>query len=82
MVKVIGIKHGKTIELLEQINIPDGVEITLEVESESPLSEQERLIRLNQIFGTWRNEPDIDEIFAEIDTERHAYRGSVESLDD
>lgn len=80
--KIKGVKHGKQIELLEEINIPDGTEIYLEFEVEQPLSEQERLTKLNQIFGVWKNQPDVDEIFTEIDTERHAYRGTVESLDD
>lgn len=46
------------------------------------LSEQERLTRLNQIFGAW-NQPALDETFAEIDSDRHAYRGrAIESIDD
>jgi hypothetical protein len=81
--RVKGIKRGKNIELLEEINIPDGTEIHMEVEIEQPLSEQERLTRLNQIFGAWKNQPDLDTIFADIDTERHAYRGrAIESLDE
>ncbi len=81
--KIKGIKRGKQIELLEEINIPDGTEIYVEVEVEQPLSEQERLTRLNQIFGAWKNQTDLDEIFNEIDTERHAYPGrTLESLDD
>jgi len=83
MVKIKGIKRGQIIELLESINIPDGVEIMMEVEFEQPLNEQERLTKLNQIFGAWKNQPDLDEIFAEIDTERHADRGrAIELLDD
>lgn len=83
MMKIKGIKRGKQIELLEEINIPDGTEIYVEVEVEQPLSEQERLTRLNQIFGAWKNQTDLDEIFNEIDTERHAYPGrTLESLDD
>ncbi|NHC34240.1 hypothetical protein [Scytonema millei] len=81
--RVKGIKHGKNIELLEEINIPDGTEIYLEVEIEQPVSEQERLNRLNQIFGAWKNQPDLDTIFAEINTERHAYRGrAIEPFDE
>jgi len=80
--KVKGIKRGTNIELLEEINIPDGAEIRMEVEIEQPLSEQERLTRLNQIFGAWKNQPELDTVFAEIDTERHTYRGrAIESLD-
>ncbi|OWY64813.1 hypothetical protein B7486_45340 [cyanobacterium TDX16] len=81
--RVKGIKHGKNIELLEEINIPDGTEIHIEVEIEQPVSEQERLNRLNQIFGAWKNQPDLDTIFAEINTERHAYRGrAIEPFDE
>ena len=83
MVKIKGIKRGQSIELLQSINIPDGVEIMMEVEFEQPLDEQERLTKLNQIFGAWKNQPDLDEIFTEIDTERHADRGrAIELLDD
>lgn len=81
--KIQGIKRGQIIELLESINIPDGVEITMEIEFEQPLDEQKRLTKLNQIFGVWKNQPDLDGIFAEIDRERHADRGrAIESLDD
>lgn len=62
-----GIKRGQTIELLEQINIPDGTEITVEFELELPLREEERLTRLNQLFGVWSDESALDEIFTEID---------------
>ena len=69
--------------MLKEINIPDGTEIYMEVEVDQPLSEQERLTRLNNIFGAWKNQPDLDEIFAETDRERHAYRGrAIESLDE
>ena len=81
--KIRGIKRGKQIELLEEINIPDGTEIYIEVDVEQALSEQERLTRLNQIFGAWKNQTELDDMFAEIDTERHAYRGrALETLDD
>lgn len=78
--KIKGIKHGKNIELVKEINIPDGTEIYMEVEVEQPVSQQEKLTRLNQIFGAWKNQSELDEIFAEIDTERYAYRGRVIEL--
>ena len=80
--KIKGIKRGQIIELLESIDIPDGVEITMEVDFQ-PLSEQERLTKLNQIFGIWKDEYDIDEIFAQINRERHADFGrAIETLDE
>lgn len=80
--KLKGIKRGQIIELLQELDIPDGTEITLEFNPSQPLSETERLTRLNQLFGSWQNQPELDEAFAEIDRERHAYRGrEIASLD-
>jgi hypothetical protein len=38
------------------------------------LSDEERLIRLNKLFGAWKDQPDLAERFTEIDRERHAYQ--------
>jgi hypothetical protein len=47
------------------------------------LSDEERLARINQVFGAWKDQPDLVEIFAEIDRDRHAYRGrQIDSMDD
>jgi len=73
--QVKGIKRGKTIELLQDIDLPDGVEITVEVKTVPILSLSERLNRLRAIFGAWQNQPELDEIFSEIDKERHNYQG-------
>lgn len=93
--KIRGIKRGQTIELLDQVdNIPDGVEIMVELvvsshknaEVKQPLTDEERLARLNQLFGAWKDQPELIEIFAEIDQQRHAYQGrvidSIEAQDD
>lgn len=81
--RIKGILRGQTIELLEQVNAPDGIEVTVEVEipairaseSERPLSDEERLAKLNALFGAWKDQPDLDKIFDQIDRERHAYQG-------
>ena len=79
--KIRGIKRGQTIEILEQINnIPDGTEITIDLEfiekqiseTQLPLTAEEKLAKLNKLFGTWKNQPDLTSIFAEIDQQRHA----------
>lgn len=45
------------------------------------LTEEERLAKLSKLFGAWKNQDDLTEIFAEIDQERHAYRGrGIESM--
>jgi antitoxin ParD1/3/4 len=94
--KVRGIKRGQNIEILEQLNnIPDGTEIIVDLEivdlefienqirkTKQPLTEQERLAKLNKLFGTWKNQPELTQIFAEIDQERHTYQGRIiDSID-
>ena len=82
--RIKGIKRGQTIELSEQINdIPDGTEIIVDLvissnqiaETAQNLSDGEKLSQLNQLFGAWQNQPELGEIFTEIDKQRHAYRG-------
>ncbi|MDM9581064.1 hypothetical protein [Nostoc sp. GT001] len=89
--KIRGIKRGQTIELLEQIHsIPDGAEIivNLELTSTEPvvakldLTDEERLAKLNKLFGVWQDQPELIHIFAEIDQQRHPYQGRViDSID-
>lgn len=73
--KIKGIKRGQNIELLEQIDsIPDGAEIIVNlefvaaqnIEIKPLLTDEERLAKLNQLFGSWQDQPDLIEIFAEI----------------
>lgn len=74
--KVRGIKRGQNIEIIEQLNnIPDGTEIIIDVEfitnqitePQPLLTDEERLARLNQLFGAWKKQPELTEIFTEID---------------
>ncbi|MDM3845231.1 MAG: hypothetical protein PT116_09360 [Aphanizomenon gracile PMC638.10] len=94
--KVRCIKRGQNIEILEQLNnIPDGTEIIVDLEivdlefienqirkPKQPLTEQERLAKVNKLFSTWKNQPELTQIFAEIDQERHTYQGRIiDSID-
>jgi hypothetical protein len=86
--KVRAIKRGQIIEPLEQMNhIPDDIEILVELEvpsvntREEILTDDQRLAKLNQLFGGWKDEPELIEIFTEIDTKRHTYRGREIKLD-
>ncbi|MEH2444285.1 MAG: hypothetical protein V7K18_00420 [Nostoc sp.] len=77
--------------MLDQINnIPDGTEIIIDLEfieneiceSKVNLTEEERLAKLNKLFGVWKNQPDLTEIFVEVDQQRHTYQGrSIDSID-
>ncbi|BCL33695.1 hypothetical protein [Nostoc sp. MS1] len=45
------------------------------------LTAEERLAKLSKLYGAWKNQDDLTEIFAEIDQQRHAYRGrNIESI--
>lgn len=89
--KIRGIKRGQTIELLEQIHsIPDGAEIIVNLEltatesvvAKLDLTDEERLAKLNKLFGVWQDQPELIDIFAEIDQQRHTYEGRViDSMD-
>jgi hypothetical protein len=83
--KVRGIKRGQAIELVEALDMPDGEPVTVEVLKVHPLSQltpEERQERINAALGAWKDDPDLDKVFAEIDRERHTYRGrQIDSFD-
>ena len=47
------------------------------------LSAEEQQNRIKQVLGAWQDEPEIDAIFAEINRDRHNYRGrQIDPFDD
>ncbi|QDZ41677.1 hypothetical protein FRE64_17065 (plasmid) [Euhalothece natronophila Z-M001] len=79
--KVKGIKRGKFIELLEDIAIEDGVEVSVEfVDTVSDKTEQWE--KLQEVIGEWKDDQEITDIFAQIDQERHADIGRPVNFDD
>lgn len=72
--KVKGIIQGKTIKLSEAVTAPDGTEVIVEI-LDRPLVDKSQWQQLQQVAGAWQNDSEIDKVFAEIDRERHAYRG-------
>jgi hypothetical protein len=73
--KIQGIIKGNAVQLPEAITIPDGTEVTVEVSDRSLLNKIEQWQRLQQVAGAWQDDSEIDEIFTEIDRDRHANRG-------
>lgn len=73
--QIRGIKRGQVIELHQELELPDGCEITLEIKPQMFLSTEERLQRLSQLFGAWSNQSDLDVNFETIATQRHQDRG-------
>jgi predicted DNA-binding antitoxin AbrB/MazE fold protein len=51
-IRVKGIKQGKTIELLEEINIPDGSEITIAVRESPQISREEKLKKIKYFLAS------------------------------
>jgi hypothetical protein len=70
---VKGTMHGKTIELEQDVSLPDGSQVLVSIEP-LPLSEAERRSRLCALAGTWKGDPSLREIFDAIEKER---RGST-----
>jgi len=48
--KIKGIKRGKTIETLEEINVPDGAEVLVEIQDVPLVTEEEQRQRLKELF--------------------------------
>jgi hypothetical protein len=68
--KVQGIIRGNTIELLEELSLSNGVKISLEI-PDSLIQKNLAWEQLETIVGAWKDEPELDDIFSEIDLERH-----------
>lgn len=69
--KVKGIKRGQIIELVEAIDIPDGTEVSVEIDDRQLLSPEERHAR----FQAWLNQAeeereDLIEALEEVERER------------
>jgi hypothetical protein len=68
--KIQGIIKGNTIELLEDLSLPNGVKISRSIPDNLI---QKKLLweDLETLIGVWKNQPELDDIFSEIDQERH-----------
>jgi hypothetical protein len=51
-----GIVHGKTIELLSELGLPEGQEVTVIVQPNSPLTEADRNAAMLRAFGAWADD--------------------------
>ncbi len=65
----------KNIQLREDIAIPGGQEITMEIQLPIPLTSEERWQKLSQLFGACSEQPDLDATFRAIAQERHQNHG-------
>lgn len=68
--KIQGIIKGNTIDLLEDLSLPNGVKISRSIPDNLI---QKKLLweDLETLIRVWKNQPELDDIFSEIDRERH-----------
>jgi antitoxin component of MazEF toxin-antitoxin module len=69
--KIKGIKQGKTIELLEEIKIPDGSEVLIEIQEPQKISDEERRKRLYELLENWEGREEFLELLTELDRKHH-----------
>lgn len=79
--KIRGILRGKTIELLESLSVPDGVEIFIEIPDNLLIERDKKWEQLQAVIGAWKDDNEINEIFNEIDRECHADLGQAINFD-
>lgn len=71
--RIKGIKRGQFIELLQDINIPDGSEVILELHESQLLSYEERQRKLKEFFETSSEDrEDLIKTLEELEKEKNA----------
>ncbi len=78
--KLKGIVKGQSIELLEPIAIAEGSEVTIEI-SDLGSEVKPNWTELQKVIGVWQGDTEIEEIFTEIDRDRHLDLGRKVDLD-
>lgn len=70
-IKIRGIKRGQTIELLQDINIPDGSEVIIDIHESQLMNNEERQRRLKEFFETnWEGREDFIKTMEELEKEK------------
>jgi hypothetical protein len=80
--KIKGIIRDNSIQLLENISIAEGTEVTIEIIESSLIHRDSQWQQLQKVIGTWKDNSEIDTIFNEIDEERHEYHGREIDFED
>jgi hypothetical protein len=80
--KIKGIIRDKNIQLLENISIAEGTEVTVEIPESSLINQDSQWQKLQKVIGTWKDDSEIDKIFNDMDEERHKYRGRDLNFED
>jgi predicted DNA-binding antitoxin AbrB/MazE fold protein len=71
--KIKGIKRGKAIELSQEINIPDGQEVNIEIEVIQQMSNEEKLQKMKEFLEIpWEGKEDFRKTMEELEREKRA----------
>ncbi len=65
-----GIISGKHIELFHETNLPDGLPVTVDIQSK-PLSLEEKRRLVDKLCGSWSEDSSLMQIFTEIKNQRN-----------
>lgn len=71
--KIKAIKKGNSLQLKENINVPDGQEIIIFID-DYELQSQKKSVKwedFEEVIGAWKDDEEITQIFAEINQERY-----------
>lgn len=66
---------GKTVEVIVLVDDAPFPSASTSTHPLANLSRDQRIAKIRAALGGWKNDPEIAEIFSEINRERHTYEG-------
>ena len=66
-----GVIAGKHIELLHETDLPDGLQVIVDIRPDSNAVEEKKWL-IDQLCGSWAKDDSLDAIFAEIEKNRRS----------
>lgn len=76
-----GVIKGKHITLSRATSLPDGAFVTIDIRY-IPLSLEKKRAMVDRLCGSWAHDPEIPDIFHEIEQQRHASKPREVTFDD
>jgi acylphosphatase len=70
--KIKGIKRGRTIELSEEVNIPDGQEVNIDIEVIQQMTTEERVKKMKELLANWEEKEDFINTMKMLEEEKNA----------
>lgn len=82
--KLTGIKYGNTIEISENLNIPDGTQVVIEVKQVETMTIEDKLEKMKEFLESDREgRQELVKTLTKLDEERHdAFEKRMNNVDD